>query len=176
VSPLSDILTGEPLAKALTWSYRAAGDYVDCYFTELARPVTFAQYVEAFYTTTIFKSERLILRYLAARASTDAEARQLAHGERESFAAWSLVSRAPDQILMRDFTGRTYSWLMTEAIEPGATRLYFGSVITRVRDAGTGRTSLGPVHGRLLGFHKFYSRLLLRAAAHKLSALHTSSR
>jgi hypothetical protein len=167
----------EPPADALTQPYRAAGDYVDCYFTELAQPVLFARFVEAFYTTVIFKAERLILRSLVSLPSTDAEARQLARGERESFAAWSVASRARDQLLMRDYTGRTYSWLMVAAsTAPGGTRLYFGSVVTRVRDAKTGESSLGPVHGRLLGFHKLYSRLLLRAAARRLRALHASTR
>jgi hypothetical protein len=166
---MSAIRRCEPPSNALTQPYCAAGDYVDCYFTELARPVTFEKFVEAFYTTALFRSERLILRYLASRPSTDAEARDLASGDRESFAAWSVVARAPDQLLMRDFTGRTYSWLMVAAAtEPGGTRLYFGSVVTRVRDARTGGTSLGRVHGRLLGFHKLYSRLLLHAAARKL--------
>jgi hypothetical protein len=164
---MSAVRRCEPPANALTRPHLSAGEYVDCYFTDLAQPVTFARFVEAFYTTAIFKTERLILR-LVSRPSTDAEAAQLARGERESFAAWSVASRAPDQLLLRDFTGRTYSWLMVAATDPGGTRLYFGSVVTRVRDARTGAESLGPVHGRLLGFHKLYSRLLLSAAARKL--------
>ena len=66
----------------------------------------------AFYTTWLFRLERWILRLAVARPSTDEEAHQLARGEREAFAAWSVEARAPDQLLMCDFTGRTRSWLM----------------------------------------------------------------
>ncbi|MGH8241864.1 MAG: hypothetical protein ACRETY_00780 [Steroidobacteraceae bacterium] len=131
--------------------------------------MTHAEFVEAFYTTALFKLERWILQFAAALPSTDGEARALARGERDSFAAWTVEARAPDQLLMRDVTGRTRSWLMVaKAGQPSGTRLYFGSVVVPVLDPKTGRTSLGPVHGRLLGFHKLYSRLLLRAAARKL--------
>ena len=154
---------------ALSQRYRASGAYTDCFCAELPRPVTHAQFVEAFYTTWLFKLERWILRVCVARPSTDGEARALARGERNSFAAWSVEARAPNQILLRDFTGRTCSWLMvTSAERPPGSRLYFGSVVIPMRHAASGQTSLGPVHGKLLGFHAFYSRLLLRAAARRL--------
>ena len=113
---------------ALSQRYRASGAYTDCFCAELPRPVTHAQFVEAFYTTWLFKLERWILRVCVARPSTDGEARALARGERNSFAAWSW-RRARNQILLRDFTGRTRSWLMvTSAERPPGSRLYFGSV------------------------------------------------
>lgn len=145
--------------EALTQRYRASGAYADCFFTELPRPVTHAQYVEAFYTTGLFRLERWILRLVVGRPSTDAEARTLARGERDTFAAWFVEARAPNQVLLRDFTGRTCSWLMVAPAgrAPG-TRLYFGSVVIPA----------SPVHARLLGFHTLYSRLLLRAAARRL--------
>lgn len=124
----------------------------------------------AFYTTRLFRLERWILRLAVARPSTDEEARQLARGERDSFAAWSVEARAPDQLLMCDFTGRTRSWLMVApAAGTSGTRLYFGSVVVPVRDPNTGAMGLGPVHGPLIGFHKRYSRLLLGAAARWLA-------
>lgn len=124
----------------------------------------------AFYTTWLFRLERWILRLLVARPSTDEEARQLARGERDGFAAWSVEARASDQLLMRDFTGRTRSWLMVSATDGSAgTRLYFGSVVVPLRDPKTGGQSLGSVHGPLIGFHKVYSRLLLGAAARRLA-------
>ena len=61
--------------EALTQRYRASGAHTDCFFTELARPVTHAEFVEAFYTTWLFKLERWILRVCVAKPSTDAEAR-----------------------------------------------------------------------------------------------------
>ncbi len=123
-----------------------------------------------FYTTWLFRLERWILRLAVARPSTDEEARQLARGERGAFAAWSVEARAPDQLLMCDFTGRTRSWLMVApAAGATGTRLYFGSVVVPVRDPKTGEMGLGPVHGPLIGFHKLYSRLLLGAAARRLA-------
>ena len=146
--------------EALTQRYRASGAHADCFFTELARPVTHAEFVEAFYTTGLFRLERWILRLCVARPSTDAEARALARGERDSFAAWTVEARAPNQVLLRDFTGRTCSWLMVQGADRGpGTRLYFGSVVL----------PLSPVHARLLALHTLYSRLLLRAAARRLA-------
>ena len=74
-------------AGALLTRYREGGAYADCYVTEIKRSVTHAEYVEAFYTTAVFKAERLILRWCVSRPSTDDEARQLAAGKRDSFAA-----------------------------------------------------------------------------------------
>jgi hypothetical protein len=144
--------------------------YTDCYVTELARPVRHAQYVAAFYTTAIFKLERWLLSWLVARPSTDAEARSLACGELESFAAWNVEARAPDQLLLADFRGRTRSWLMS-TVSPGAqtTNLYFGSAVVPVVDKRTGQRQLGSSYGLLLGFHRLYSRVLLRAAVNRLA-------
>ncbi len=156
---------------ALLNRYLASGAYTDCYVTEVARRVSHAEFVEAFYTTSVFKLERLILRVFVARRSTDAQAGQLARGELSRFAAWSVEGRAPDQLLLSDLSGRTRSWLMVAVSENPAsigTRLYFGSVVVPVRSLTTGRTSLGPVFNALLGFHKLYSRVLLSAAEHRL--------
>ena len=153
---------------ALLARYRRDGTYTDCYVTEVDARVSHADYVEAFYTTALFKAERLLLALLVARPSTDAQARQLARGQLEGFAAWSVEARAEDQLLMCDFQGRTRSWLMTEAADPGRTRLYFGSAVVPVVDRRSGESRLGATYSSLLGFHKLYSRALLRAAARRL--------
>jgi hypothetical protein len=155
---------------ALSEGYRESGAYTDCYAVDLARTVSLAEYVEAFYTTALFKLERWLLRIAVSRPSTDAEARALARGERDEFAAWTVEARAPDQVLLCDFTGHTRSWLMVgRADAPGGTRLYFGSVVVPERDARTGVTGMPATHGRLLGFHKAYSRMLIAAAARRLA-------
>lgn len=119
----------------------------------------------------MFKLERLILRWFVSRPSTDGEARQLAEGKRDSFAAWTVEARAADQLLLGDFSGRTKSWLMvaaaTAAGAPG-TRLYFGSAVVPRRSAHPGKTRLGFVFTALLGFHRLYSRILLRSAVARL--------
>jgi hypothetical protein len=157
---------------ALLNRYLASGAYADCYVTEVARAVSHPEFVEAFYTTAVFKLERLILRLFVSRPSTDAQAGRLARGELSSFAAWSVEGRAADQLLLSDFTGRTKSWLMVAAPEnPDSigTRLYFGSAVVPARNAKTGRKGLGLTFGALLGFHRLYSRVLLRAAGLRLS-------
>jgi hypothetical protein len=154
---------------ALHAHYLREGAYADCYATRIEQPVAHATFVAAFYTTWLFKLERFILRHLVNKPSTDAEALELARGERVSFAAWTVEARATDQIVMCDFMGRTRSWLMVEAIDGGkATRLLFGSVVVPRLDAATGRASLGAGYTLMLGFHKLYSRALLRVAHARL--------
>ena len=157
---------------ALLGKYQHANAYVDCYVTRLARPVSHAEYVEAFYTTALFKVERLLLARLVSKPSTDEEARRLAAGSLDSFAAWNVEARRADQLMMRDFQGRTRSWLMVAALKRGAiedTNLYFGSAVVPVVDVSTGTRSLGLTYRSLLGFHKVYSRALLFAARSKLT-------
>lgn len=147
--------------------------YADCYCTELPGAVPLASFVEAFYTTPLFKLERAVLRWFAGKPSTDADARALAQGA-DRFAAWRVEGRTAEQLLLADFTGRTRSWLMVEPLAPSGatsgTRLYFGSaVVPRGARKGGGRGAMGFGFHALLGFHKLYSRLLLRAACAALS-------
>ena len=136
---------------------------------EIARPVSHAEFVEAFYTGGLFKVERLLLRVLIAKPSTDLQARQLAAGEVNEFAAWRVEARAADQLLLRAMDGRTRSWLMVSAAaQPRHTRLYFGSAVVSAVNPSSGKSSMGFVFKALLGFHKLYSRALLSAAAAKL--------
>ena len=112
--------------------YANDGGYADCFVVDVPRAISHAQYVEAFYTSCLFKLERFVLRWLVAKPSTDAEAHALALGKRESFAAWSVEARAPEQLLVCDYQGKTRSWLMVEpGFDNGApvTRLYFGTGI-----------------------------------------------
>jgi hypothetical protein len=163
-----DVRPCELPADALLQRYRASGAYADCYTTTLAHAVSHAEYVQAFYTTAVFKLERLILRVFAARPSTGAQAAALARGALDRFAAWSVEASAPNQLLLCDFTGRTRSWLMVAPLDAG-TRLYFGSAVVPVRDARSGESRMGFGFRALLGFHKLYSRLLLSAARARLA-------
>jgi hypothetical protein len=142
---------------ALSARYARESAYTDCYSAVIGRPVTHAEFVEAFYTTWLFKLERWILSWSVNKPSTDVQARQIARGEIDFFAAWTLEARAPDQLLMCDFLGATRSWFMVVR-EGSGTRLYFGSVVTS-RSAG---------YRALLAFHKLYSRALLSATRARL--------
>ncbi|MGB8326893.1 MAG: hypothetical protein WCE48_04870 [Steroidobacteraceae bacterium] len=153
---------------ALLRKYQVGRSYADCYVTEVGGSVSQSAFVEAFYTTPLFKVERAILKWLAARPSSDPEARQLAEGTTNSFAAWRVEGRNADQLLLADFTGRTKSWLMVAPVGgPGAgsqTRLYFGSAVVPRTERGSGLRRMGFSFHALLGFHRLYSRLLLGAA------------
>jgi len=155
---------------ALLGRYRESGAFADCYVTELAGGVSHAEFVEAFFTTRLFKVERLVLRVLASRPSTDVQARRLARGESDTFAAWSVEGRAANQLLLADFTGRTRSWLTTAAGERG-TRLYFGSAVVPSTHPSSRRLQLGGTFRALLGFHRLYSQALLFCAQRRLSPL-----
>lgn len=158
--------------EALLRKYVESGAYTDCYATEIAPPVSQAQYLEAFYTTWVFKLERLLLGWFVSKPSTDRQAAELAAGELDAFAAWRVEGRTADQLLMCDFQGRTRSWLMSApALDENAagTRLYFGSAVVPVQNKKSGQDEMGPVFRALLGFHRLYSRILLNAAASRLS-------
>lgn len=167
----SPIRTCELPNAALLRKYRDTGAYTDCFAVEIRGSVSQAEYVEAFYTTWVFKLERMLLAWFVSKPSADAQAEALAAGESDSFAAWSVEGRSADQLLMCDFQGRTRSWLMSVADPGGAakgTRLYFGSAVVPLDTLQSGRKSMGFGFGALLGFHKVYSRVLLRAARSRL--------
>jgi hypothetical protein len=142
------------------------GAYADAYRLPFPRTVPLAEFIEAFYTTRLFKLERAILT-LARRPSTDADARAVARGEGGRFAAWTVQAREGNELLLQDDTGATRSWFKTE---PGAggTTLWFGSAIVPRRHEANGKPSFSCVFHALLGFHRVYSRALLAAAARRL--------
>lgn len=156
--------------QALLRKYSAAGSYTDCYVANVAREVSQAQFIEAFYSTRVFKLERLLLAWFAGKPSTDAQVRALAEGKTDSFAAWHVEGRTTDQLLLSDFRGRTRSWLMSESGgDATGTRLYFGSAVVAIENPRSGRREMGLAFRALLGFHKIYSRVLLRAALSRLT-------
>lgn len=162
--------------------YVAGGGFADAYKTQVRGVVSQEQFVAAFYTSRLFRLERSILSWVARRPSTDDDVNALAAGRANTFAVWSVEARNEGELLLADSTGRTRSWLKTAApvgsVLSGAgqggsgasgTTLYFGSAITPRINTTTGEKSLGLTFTALLGFHKLYSRALLRAAAASLS-------
>jgi hypothetical protein len=154
---------------ALLSRYEADGGYADCLVATIPGRVTQAAYVEAFYTTALFKLERLALAALLARPSTDLEARRLATGEAARFAAWTVEAREADQLLLCDFLGSSRSWLMSVADTAGAARattLYFGTALVPRR----GGSGLGVGFRAMVPFHRLYARALLRSAVRRLQS------
>ncbi len=157
---------------SLLSTYRTDGAYTDCYVTEIGRKISQVEYIRAFYTTTIFKTERTILNWALSKPSTDEEARLLAEGKVQTFAAWDVEARRDDQILLSDYRGRTRSWLMSEPSfneNEDSTKLYFGSAVVSIRSRKTGKLRMGLSFGVLLQFHKLYSQALLSSAKSRLS-------
>lgn len=150
---------------ALLHKYAKPQAYTDCYSVTVPRPTSLTEFVEAFYTTPLFKLERLLLSVVLGFHSTDAEALELAKGNTEHFSAWTVEARKNNQILLA--TGRTRSWLMVGAsasTDDVSEVLFFGSAVVPRHGGG-----LGWQFTALLGFHKLYSKLLLGSAARRLA-------
>jgi hypothetical protein len=143
------------------------GAFADAYTLRFPRPVPLAEFVEAFYTTRLFKLERALIA-LFGRPSSDAMARAVARGDGERLAVWTVEARRPDELLMHEDSGATRSWFKAEAGEGGATTLWFGSAVVPRRRGPGGEARFSAVFHLLLGFHRWYSRALLKAAARKL--------
>jgi AcrR family transcriptional regulator len=143
------------------------GDHADCYTTDVPGAVGLAAFVEAFYTSRGFLPERLAL-YLVGRGANAADARTLAQGGADHFAAWRVEARTERELLLLDYLGRTRSWLSAEPLPSGGTRLHFGSGIIRREGDGPGDRMERGLFQALLPFHARYSRVLLSEAARRL--------
>ncbi len=138
----------------------------DCFSVNINKKVMLVDYIDAFYTSPLFKIERLILA-LIGKPSSDRKAEQLAKSEIEHFAAWYVEDRDDNQILLCDFTERTRSWLMVDNIEDSnQTLLYFGSAVVYKQQQTIVKPSIR--FSLLSHFHIFYSKALLSAAYKKL--------
>jgi hypothetical protein len=142
------------------------GAFADAYTLQLPRTVTLAEFVEAFYTTRLFKVERALISLLG-KPSSDAMARAVARGEGERLAVWTIEAREGDELLMHEDSGATRSWFKAEA-GAGSTTLWFGSAVVPRRRGPGGEARMSWVFHALLGFHRWYSRALLSAAARRL--------
>jgi len=136
--------------------------YRDCWMREVPGMVSLEEFVTRFYCSPAFRPERLLLS-LISRGASNADAEKLARGEAGSFAAWNVVERRGDELLLQDFRGATASWLSVEMGDPSSsseavgqqkpsTKLLFGSWV--------GEPDRGVVKA-LMPFHRWYSRVLL---------------
>jgi len=160
--------TSLPPASLLARLAEQRGAFADAYTLQFPRPVSLAEFVEAFYTTRLFKVERALIALLG-KPSSDAMVRALARGEGERLAVWTVEARAADELLMHEDSGATRSWFKAQAGVAGTT-LWFGSAVVPRRRGPGGEPRFGGVFHALLGFHRWYSRALLAAAARRLRA------
>lgn len=155
---------------ALLRRYALGGAYADCFVAELPGSVSHSEYVEAFYTTKLFKLERRLLARFAGCPSTDEQAARLAAGTLDSFAVWRVEARGQSQLLTADFRGRTRSWFMVASTsDHRSTRLFFGTAVVPKGSRQTGAATMGVTFHLLLGLHTLYSRALLGAAVARLA-------
>lgn len=151
--------------------YRDSGAFTDCYVTQIDSPVSLPQFITAFYSSRLFGLERLILKWAVKKPSTATDICNLASGTTRDFAAWTVENRTDNQVLLSDFRRTTRSWLMVEPLSSGArnsTFLYFGSAVTPTTVRASGPQTMSFTFRALLGFHKAYSRALLKAARSRL--------
>jgi hypothetical protein len=141
------------------------GDSGDCFSVSVERAASLADFVFAFYTSPLFRIERLILRVLAGAPADDGDARALARGAATTFSIWYMGERTATQLLMCDRYERTRSWFRVVPLGGGRTLLQFGSAVAAgPGDAGSKTRTSSAVFRLLLGFHIVYSQLLLSAA------------
>jgi hypothetical protein len=136
----------------------------DCFAVTVNRPVTLAEFVFAFYTSPVFRIERLILRLLANAPSMDSDVQRLAEGSGTSFAIWRVGARTPTQLLMCDRYERTRSWFSVVRLDAGKTLLQFGSAVASRSEQKTESKVRRFMFRLLMKFHVAYSEILLHAA------------
>ena len=136
--------------------------YTDCFEVMSPHAVALPELIEAFYTTWLFRMERAVLSVLMRRWIPDAEVHALAQGG-ERFAVWQVEAREGSQILLKERSGHTRSYLAVSGKEGGVTRLIFGSAVV----APEGKP-LGMFMHLLLPLHRLYAKALIRLAERKL--------
>ena len=163
------VFESELPSNALSATYKTQGAFVDCYYSEIAKDVSLDEYIQAFYTTPLFKLERSLLSLATFKRANDDGAVELSLGKSDHYSIWTVEGRESNQIMLLDFSGNTRSWLMVEdkKNEMG-TRLYFGSVVVPKDRKNNGQASLGKLFHFFGSFHKIYSKALLSAAYRKL--------
>ena len=140
------------------------GSYADCFAVGVDRSVSLAEFVFAFYTSPLFRIERGLLRLLINAPSSRSDARAVADGTADKFAAWYVGQRTATQLLMCDRYERTRSWFRVAPKSGGGTHLQFGSAVA-ARRGEHGEIPRRPAAFKpLLSFHVVYSQALLRAA------------
>ncbi|MEO0574720.1 MAG: hypothetical protein AAF004_04590 [Pseudomonadota bacterium] len=147
---------------ALLQRYNVDGHYADCFVVVVPRTIDLVAFIQAFYTTRLFRLERLVLSVALRRRITDTDVDCLARAETDAFAAWTVEARRDKEILLCDIAGRTRSWLACETDTAGTTTLRFGSAVL-ARDG-----ALSPLIRATIPLHRCYARALLRAAHRRL--------
>ncbi len=138
------------------------GCYTDCFEVMHPLEADLSAFITAFYTTWLFRLERVVLTLVLRRRIRDRDVGALAADETDQFAAWTVEARQPGQILLCDLSGSTRSYLAIAPKDGGVTRLLFGSAVVSKGD------NLPFLIRATIPLHRFYSRALLRLAEWKM--------
>lgn len=152
---------------SLLGAYARKGAFTDCYAMSVSAPITLSEFIEAFYTTRLFKLERWLLTKTLNVPSTDEQVVQLSLSRAKQFSIWQVENRLGYEILLD--AGQTRSWLCVrpQAGTTPSTTLLFGTAVVPVRPDG----KFGLLFHMFGGFHRLYSKLLLSAASKRLVVL-----
>lgn len=153
------------------------GCYTDCFFVDVPGDISLSEYISAFFNNFPMRVERSMLTLLASKPSSIEDVQHLALGTNDKLAIWETEEREQNQLLMSVGNGPIRSWWM---IAPPSnnekhTRLFFGSAFLPRSENSSGEPKKGIIFHALLGFHKFYSRLLLWMVKRNLQARVDSS-
>lgn len=161
---MSPVVLSVPLpGGTLLEPYRVEHGYVDCFVADLGGAHSLGDVIAAFYSSRAFYTERLLLGLILGKRASDADALRLAAGETDRFSAWTVEARRENEILLCDFQSRTRSWLMVQPAG-GGTRVHFGSAVVPAK-----LLIDRLLFSALLGFHRWYSRILLASAVRDLA-------
>ena len=141
--------------------------HTDCFHTRLPKQIPLEDFVNAFFSSWLFRIERLILKLTVKKPATDEDIAKLAKGTSSTMAAWVTEERSEDQLLLQVPDTPIRTWLMRET-DGECTHLYFGSAILPARTDKGGKPAMGHIFFVLMGFHKLYARALLFCARRAL--------
>ena len=150
------------------------GGYSDRFYVDIPADVTLSDYILAFFSTPIFRMERLILNLVPSGRSNEQCVLDLASGTGDKMAGWKTEKRDENQLLLAVGDGPIRTWLMVQGTQSSettptkTTRLYFGSAVLPTSMTKDGHPKLAIVFKLFSGLHIFYSRLLLWWAARDL--------
>ena len=156
---------------ALLREYVTGSNFTDCYVARIRKRIVLHEFVSAFYSSPLFTLERLILKWVFSKPSNRSDIEELANGTATTFAAWSVEARRPDELLLKDYLGRTRSWLKCEPVaadDKPQTAVFFGSAVVFSNGIKSSERRSDALFRALLPFHKLYSRALLWSAKRKL--------
>jgi len=149
--------------------YQKNNNFTDCYKVLIHRNVSGLEFVEAFYTSWLFRLERLIIAIFVLRPSTDKQLLKFLRFQRPTFSAWTIERSSAEQWLMCDYQGKTRSWFMVKPFQnESITELYFGTAILANAKDKFGNSRLTLFFRLLLLFHRHYAIWLLNAAKRRL--------